>query len=99
MFCAQIKLGNTLRTLSRRLFAPSGPFKYCKNVIGAQNMLIYFRLHYLYICQGVDASKANLSKKALTPCILKNYLIYFENKLSYSECIVRVAQKWRITRE
>ena len=26
--------------------------KYCKNVIGAQNMLVYFRLHDLYICQG-----------------------------------------------
>ena len=23
-----------------------------KRVIDAQNMLIYFRLHYLYICQG-----------------------------------------------
>ena len=31
----------------------------CKNVIGARNMLIYFRLS-LYIWQGVDASKANL---------------------------------------
>ena len=28
---------------------------------------IYFRLHYLYICQGVDALKANLLKKALRP--------------------------------
>ena len=26
--------------------------KYCKNVIGAQNMLTYFKLDYLYICQG-----------------------------------------------
>ena len=75
------------------------PLKYCKNVIGAQNMFIYFRLHYLYICQGVDASKANLLKKALTPCILKNYLVYFENRLYFPECIVRGAQKGRITRE
>ena len=29
----------------------------------------------------------------------KNYLVYFENKLSYSECIVRGAQKGCITRE
>ena len=84
MFCAQIKFGNTLRTLSRRLFAPSAHLKYCKNVIGAQNMLIYFRLHYLYICQGVDASKANLPKKALTPCILKISSILKINYLTLS---------------
>ena len=65
MFCAQITFDNTLRTSSRGLFGPPsdiswGPkqppglmyLKYCKNVIGPQNMLICFRLHYLYTCQG-----------------------------------------------
>ena len=33
------------------------------------------------------------------PCILRNYLIYFENRLSYFECIVMGAQKGRITME
>ena len=41
--------------------------KYCQNVVCAQNMLIYFRLHcLLYIFnRGIDASQANLLKKAL----------------------------------
>ena len=42
--------------------------KYCQNFICAQNMLIYFRLHcllYIYLLGGVDASQANLLKKAL----------------------------------
>ena len=41
--------------------------KYCKSLISALNMLIYFRLHcLLYIFnRQVDASQANLLKKAL----------------------------------
>ena len=41
--------------------------KYCNNVINAQNMLMYFRLHcLLYIFnRGVAASQADLLKNAL----------------------------------
>ena len=52
--------------------------KYCENVIGAQNMLMYFRLHFLYIWQGVDASQANLLKKPLR--ILR--VVAFDTELS-----------------
>ena len=46
---------------------PSGMmFLKCKNVIAPQNMLIYILCPIAYISiQGVDASKANLLKKAL----------------------------------
>ena len=42
-------------------------YKYCKNVIGAQNMriLIYFTSHCLSIYQGVDASKKGSEEKTL----------------------------------
>ena len=43
-----------------------GKTKYCKNVIGAQNMLVCFRLYCLYIQRGGgDAFKTNLLKKTL----------------------------------
>ena len=49
--------------------------KYCKNVIGAQNMLIYFRLHcLLYIFnRGVDVSQANLLKKGPDLTVVKSF--------------------------
>ena len=39
------------------------------------------------------------SCSTFTPCTIKNYLVYFENELSYSECIVRGAQKGWLPRE
>ena len=41
--------------------------KYCKNFIGAQNMPIHL-ITYIFN-RGVDASKTNLLKKALSECI------------------------------
>ena len=60
--------------------------KYCQNVICTQNMLIYFRLHcLLYIFnRGVDASKANLLKKAL---ILLRYSINSQREIRFEGLI------------
>ena len=65
MFCALIKFLQYFKNLKQELFALPPPVtrvgggkttppvlrsrKWCKGVIGAQNMLIYFRLHCLYI--------------------------------------------------
>ena len=66
MFCAQITFWQYFKNVKQGgCLASPMSLKYCKNVIGAQNMLTYFRLHYLHICQGVDALKANPLKKAL----------------------------------
>ena len=69
MFCVQITFWQYFKNFKQGFFLPPpsdtsvvgggkttprfNVLKYCKNVIGAQNMLVYFRLHYLYICQGV----------------------------------------------
>lgn len=37
-------------------------WQHCKNVIGTQNMLMYFRSHIFY--SRVDAPQANILKKA-----------------------------------
>ena len=52
MFCAQIKFLQYFKNLKQggRLPPPPvNPLKYCKNVVGAQNMLTYFRLRTLLI--------------------------------------------------
>ena len=74
MFCAQTKFWQYFKNLKQgAVWPPSdisgGPkqppglmsLKYCKNVIGAQNMLIYILGYITHtFVRGVDASKANL---------------------------------------
>ena len=77
MFCAQIKFWQHFKNLKQGGCLPpysdisGGPkqppglisLKCCKNVTGAQNMLIYILGYITYIfVRGVDAPKANLLK-------------------------------------